>query len=145
MIHNAWTIVAGDHNDLRKQADIIEALSNTLSRGYAARSGKSIETVRADMDAESWYFGEEIRQEGYADTVIPATVGTNQAAVLSKAKGMFASMERRIKDNDRLDVAALSRELQTCSSLNGCRIDANWMRARAIEIARNTFQERRRQ
>lgn len=70
MLHNAWLLSIGDHNKLREDADHIEKISNMLLKAYTSRSGKSIDEIKKLMDEETFFFGEEIVQNHFADELI---------------------------------------------------------------------------
>ena len=70
MIHNAWAVVIGDRNEMRMNADAMERTDDLMAACYSGRSGKDIKTVKKLMDDETWYFGKEIVEAGFADEVI---------------------------------------------------------------------------
>jgi len=69
MIHNGWTYAMGDHNELRKEADNLEALSKILARAYTKKTSKDEDDIKKAMDNETFYYGGEIVEAGFADTV----------------------------------------------------------------------------
>ena len=69
MIHNPWSGVAGDSDDLRKMADLLDKLTSQLVGIYAGKSGKGEDEVRAAMDAETWLTGAEAKAWGLVDEV----------------------------------------------------------------------------
>ncbi len=70
MIHNGWSVVTGDRNDLRARAEAMERTDDLIANCYSGRTGKSVSEIKRLMDAESWYFGKEIVEAGFADEVI---------------------------------------------------------------------------
>ncbi len=66
MIHNAWTMAAGDAEELRKTADIIDKISQELVTIYTEATGKSAEDIKAMMDAEKWLTAAEAVDMGFA-------------------------------------------------------------------------------
>ena len=66
MIHNVSTCVCGDYLELRKEADSLEKLNLHVGDRLARFSGKKIEDVLSLMAAESWYYGKEIIDGGFA-------------------------------------------------------------------------------
>lgn len=70
MIHNPWTFMMGDYNDLRKEADLLERMSGVMSQTYQDKSGKDAKTVKSLMDEETWFSGSEAVENGFADTTI---------------------------------------------------------------------------
>lgn len=71
MIHNAWTIGMGDHNELRKMSDEIEQLSLLMARTYSRRTGKKLSEIKELMNAETFFFGKDIKKNGFVDEVLP--------------------------------------------------------------------------
>lgn len=52
MIHNAWTSVEGDQNQLRKAAADLEMITKPSVNIYCNKTGLSEEEVKAMMDVE---------------------------------------------------------------------------------------------
>lgn len=69
MIHNPSAGAMGDANDLRKTADVLDKVKETLVAVYSARTGSSEKEIRAMMDDETWMTGEEAAVFGFADEV----------------------------------------------------------------------------
>ncbi len=81
MIHNAQSMAWGDHNDMREAADLYERMSNTIAEEYVARTGKTLAQIKAWMDAETWFMGQEIVDAGFANEI--------ETDVQQKATGMM--------------------------------------------------------
>ena len=73
MIHNAWGIVMGDENDMREGAEWFSKVDDMLRAVYVRRSGKSDDEIKAMMDAETWLWGDEIVQAGFANAIMDST------------------------------------------------------------------------
>lgn len=71
MIHNPWTMAAGDAEELRKNADLLDQVKKSLITAYR-RSGKSDQEISDIMDAETWYTGSEAVEQGFADETTEA-------------------------------------------------------------------------
>lgn len=71
MIHNAWTGLYGNANDLRKMADDLDHINDTIVHTYLAKvKDKTDEaTIRDLMDKESWLNAEECLSLGLCDEV----------------------------------------------------------------------------
>ena len=67
MIHNAWSYAGGDKNELRKMADTLEQMDETISNIYAEKTGKEKEEILKMMDEETWINGKEALEIGFAD------------------------------------------------------------------------------
>ena len=75
MVHNVLGIAFGDHNDMRKTADVMEGMSKLLAKAYIKKSGKSAEEIEAMMDEETFLFGDEILDAGFVDEIVPSGEG----------------------------------------------------------------------
>jgi ATP-dependent Clp protease protease subunit len=69
MIHNAWTGLWGNAEDLRKEADLLDKIDGTLAETYAERTGKDKDSISAWMTAETWFTAAEAVEQGFADRV----------------------------------------------------------------------------
>lgn len=67
MIHDCWGLVVGNKNDMRDAADFAERVDNVMQKMLARKSGKTEAEIGALMDKETWYFGQEIIDAGFAD------------------------------------------------------------------------------
>lgn len=70
MIHEAASGVWGQAAAMRKEADSLDRLSNTIGELYAARAGGTLEDWRAAMRAETWYTADEALAAGLVDSVL---------------------------------------------------------------------------
>jgi ATP-dependent protease ClpP protease subunit len=113
MVHNPWTLAMGDYRAMEKAASILGSLRAMLARAYGHRTGKKDDAVLAEMDDETWYYGDEIVSAGYADALIPAGDGpASRTEALALAQSSYAAMRAKIREREadtaRLDqIAAL--------------------------------------
>ena len=70
MIHDAWGIVMGNENDMREGAEWFSKVDDMLRAVYVRRSGKSDDEIKAMMDAETWLWGDEIIEAGFAAAIM---------------------------------------------------------------------------
>lgn len=70
MIHNPWTVSAGEADDLRKDADMLDKVRDALVGAYMDKSGMSRNEILDIMNAETWLTAEEAVEMGFADEVI---------------------------------------------------------------------------
>ena len=65
MIHQPWTMVMGNQNDLRKEANTLDLLAKTLIAVYKSKfPSKTEDEIAAMMDAETWILATEAEQYG---------------------------------------------------------------------------------
>lgn len=111
MIHNVQGIAFGDYRDMAKMGEIVGGLSGLLAKAYAAKSGKSVEDIRALMDEETWYFGEEAKEAGFVDEIVPAPAEEkkDKEAALAEARLHWAACRKiigQVEDDNSLSRAA---------------------------------------
>ena len=103
MIHNAWNFAIGDHNDMRKTADVLESLSNISAKAYAKKTGKDIELIKNLMDNDTFFFGDEIKAEGFVDEIIEAPEDgddDDKAAIIVKARASMDICLSRMRESE---------------------------------------------
>ncbi|MGF2881795.1 head maturation protease, ClpP-related [Acinetobacter johnsonii] len=86
MIHNAWTGVWGNRNDLRETAEFLEQIDDTIADIYHVRSGLSMDELKADMDKERWINGRDAIDSGFADAFLPSDVVVEDTKNFTKEK-----------------------------------------------------------
>lgn len=69
MVHNAWALGVGNAADLRDLADVLDKIDGALVEDYARASGQDPATVKAWLDAETWFTAQEAVDAGLADSV----------------------------------------------------------------------------
>lgn len=79
MVHKAWTIAWGNEDDLRKTADLLAKIDDTLIETYAARTGADPEQLRAWITAETWFNAEESLAAGFATSIAGEKADTDPA------------------------------------------------------------------
>lgn len=85
MIHNAASFAYGDAPELRKTADLLEKVSQTVGEIYVKKTGKSADDVKSLMDAETWMGPQEAIDNGFADRMIEQEASdAAQAKALAK-------------------------------------------------------------
>lgn len=98
MVHNPAVLALGDHRTMRKTADILDSLAGVLGRAYEGKTGRD---VRAEMDAETFFFGAEIVEAGYADRLIPAGDGAeDRPDALALAQHAVLAMTAKLREAD---------------------------------------------
>lgn len=105
MIHNPWTgPLYGNAKDLRKQADVLDVISEGLINAYERRTGKSRDELMQLLDGETYMSAQTCIDEGFADGMLweapqkPADPAARQPA---------AKMQSR--NHDRQAVMAMLR------------------------------------
>lgn len=85
MIHQAWTGVGGNADDLESMAALLRKIDVTLAADYAAKAGGDPAAWAERMAAETWFSADEALELGLADEVaenVAGPTGARQAAAL---------------------------------------------------------------
>lgn len=105
MIHNAWTIAAGNADDFLQAAALLEKIDGTMVADYVAKTGATDEQVRSWMNAETWFTAEEAKAAGFIDS-ITATEANASAWDLSGYEKAPPVAEAAPKSTEQEDGAA---------------------------------------
>lgn len=129
MIHNPWSIAAGDYRDFKKESELLDKIGSTLALTYSNRTGISIDDVKALMDDETWIVGSELVEKGFADTVIEG-----KTAKASFDLGMYSNAPKDIKGEKEKHPVKTERELERVLTQ-----DAGLTRSQAKAIIKSGF------
>lgn len=89
MLHNTWSSATGDSSAMRKSAESLDVVNESLISIYATRTGKPRVAIRELMAAETWLTAQQAADLGLIDEVI-----TDQAApdtATARAMAAFAT------------------------------------------------------
>lgn len=95
MIHNSWTIAAGNKADLRKIADEMDKIDESIAGTYETKSGIEKEKIANYMDSETWFTAEEAVEQGFADEI------EKEKLVAASIKGGFLMLNNQKFDLER--------------------------------------------
>ncbi len=108
MLHRASGLTLGSGPDHKKTGDQLEKLDRQLAQDYARRSGKSIQEILNLMDEETWLYGAEIKDSGFADRfIVEGETRKEKANAVIDAKRKFGASYRK---PDRQEIAALFKD-----------------------------------
>ncbi|MCC9023020.1 head maturation protease, ClpP-related [Bacillus nakamurai] len=115
MVHNPWTIAMGNANEMRKQADVLDKISESMKASYLEKAGDKLtkETLDSLMDNETWLSASEAVSYGLADEITAA----NQAAacVSSSLFSRYRNVPHALKEPESINVKQpklLNKKLQ---------------------------------
>lgn len=135
MIHDASSGFAGNAEQMRKQADLLDSISSDIANIYSSRTKKPVEDIRAMMKKETWMDAKTTVANGFADEIAEKkqpvsntlTEGLDILAekenkqpmsILSKLfpnNDQVAQVESAIQENDslRAEIADLQSKLES--------------------------------
>ena len=96
MIHKPWGIQGGDAEDMRKYADLLDKVENTLIPAYASKTGKTPEELAEMLSAETWLTAKECVEQGFADKLAEPLVA--MASIKSRKLEDFENMPKAMKN-----------------------------------------------
>ncbi len=97
MIHNPSSLAWGDYREMISRATFLEKLRDMYAGVYATKAETELSEIQTMMDDETWFFGQEIIDAGFADSMREApknTIGDKMVMVASM-KAKFTEMKRR--------------------------------------------------
>jgi hypothetical protein len=109
MIHNPWSMSMGDADDLRKEADVLDKLKNTLVNAYARKTGMEATTIASMMDEETWLDATEAVAMGFADEIedgIEAAASVTPQSARARFDNFSNSMSRKSAKTIKAEEAA---------------------------------------
>jgi ATP-dependent protease ClpP protease subunit len=80
MIHKPWSLMIGDADEMRSEADVLDNLEQGIVDIYRARTNNDDATLKAWMKTETWFRGQAAVDEGFADALIPSKTKEKKAA-----------------------------------------------------------------
>lgn len=111
MIHNAWLPVIGDFNELRKAADLSEGLSSIIAKDYIKKTGTKEDEIKTLMNEETYYYGSEIKEKGFADEIKETETELNKSEALALTMESLKACNNAIIENENVSFEAVAKLL----------------------------------
>lgn len=93
MVHNPWSLIEGDAEELKKQADLMEKVKHDMVAVYMRKFGISAEEISRLMDEETWISTEDISKYKLDATVIE---GTAKIAASVTKERYYSKLKERL-------------------------------------------------
>lgn len=113
MIHNVQGFVYGDHNEMREVATLQERMSDMLGQLYCKKTQKTADEIKSMMDNDTYLFGAEIKDMGFADEVIDTEKKSEKAEELESKKEMNDKAKNAMKE-EKLSSVQLKEQFKQC-------------------------------
>lgn len=97
MIHNAAAFTYGDANELRKQADALDTVSEAIAQTYVSKTGKKLSDVTDMMDAETWMTAQECLDQKFC-TAIASDSGIEPSELDNRRRAAQARLKSRVRN-----------------------------------------------
>lgn len=70
MVHNPSSLVIGESKDLRKEAEVLDAIRDSMIAAYCHKTGKKSSELRELCDGETWMTADQAVDAHFADSVV---------------------------------------------------------------------------
>lgn len=96
MIHRPWGIQGGDADSMRRYAELLDKVEDTLVSAYTTKTGLTADAIKTMLAAETWLTGAEAVEQGFADQL--AQPLQMAASLTSKRIEEFDHMPEQLKN-----------------------------------------------
>lgn len=138
MIHEPWSIVIGDAETMREEADLLDKVGKTIAKTYTDKTGKKEDEIKALMSAETWMTAEEALEMGFVD-VIEETEKDEKAKATLFDLSVFAKGEEMARIIEEKQGEA-KKEPDKRTAEKALR-EAGFSRNEALKIVAKGFQD----
>ena len=100
MLHNPWTIAIGDFDEMQSSADFLKSARDMFAKIYSKKSKQSIDDTIDAMSTETWFFGQEIIDAGFANRMnesVSSADPQDKIIAFKTASVKFEDMKKRQK------------------------------------------------
>lgn len=97
MIHDPWGMAIGSAADMRKQADSLDKIRDTLLSTYVARTGGKSKEISDWMAAETWMNADEAVARGFATSKTDEKQFSAAFTMLAKFKNVPEPLKQQAK------------------------------------------------
>lgn len=78
MIHNSWTIAAGDTRELAKTSKLLADVDQTIIADYEGKTKQAVDQLQVWMNETTWFNADDAVKYGFADSVIESAAAKAQ-------------------------------------------------------------------
>lgn len=122
MVHNPWTLAMGNAQELRKQADDLDRIRESILEAYLSKTGDKLSRDKLVelLDNETWLTAQECFDYGLCDQVVGAKeiAASVDVELLGRFKNVPESLKNALKtpgnslipDEERQKLLAESKE-----------------------------------
>ena len=99
VIHNPWAVAMGEAEEMRKQADLLDRMKETIVTAYMRHAKIARAEIEKLMDAATWMTGAEAVEKGFATRATGAlelaasAKNQNLKNIPDAARALFAALE----------------------------------------------------
>lgn len=112
MIHNAWSVAIGSADELRKQADDLDKISESAVKSYLNKAGDKLneDELRKMLNDETWLSADEAVKYGLADEITePKQIA---ASINKEFIEMYHNVPNQLKEQPKETMTVEEKELR---------------------------------
>lgn len=113
MIHNAWTLAAGNRHEFRAMADYLEPFDAAMAEIYAAGTDIAVADIVKLLDAETWINGKDAVEQGFADELLASDKVLHDTAQSNTSAAAKIDIALAASGMPRSERRALLKQLKT--------------------------------
>ena len=102
MIHNAWMFTSGNANELRKQADDLDKMTQASVNAYMEHVSISEKELKELLDNESWLDYEQCLEMGFATSIVGESK-SEKASQSVRKKLVQMILEKQAEDEEETE------------------------------------------
>lgn len=102
MIHGSWMLTEGNEGDHAHNAGILQSIDKGMAAAYAAKTGKTVEELKALMEVETWMDAKKAVELGFADEVM---FDAPEAESARSSAEKFTELPQAVIDKVRAEMA----------------------------------------
>jgi ATP-dependent Clp protease, protease subunit len=110
MIHNPWTWAYGNAAELRKVADDLDRIGQSVKQTYLQKAGDKLteEKLQEMLDKETWLSADEAYEYGLCDVVLEASqiAASISDEWFSKYKNVPKELKNQVKNQQKTAISA---------------------------------------
>ena len=131
MIHEPWSMQAGNADDFRKEADLLDKIGVTIMSTYITKTGMKESEIKDLVAAETWMTAKEALKMGFIDTIEDDT-GDEKAKATSFDLKVFGNVP---------DQLVVGRETPTARELEKILKNSGFSTTQAKEVLAKGFKD----
>ena len=136
MIHNPATVAIGDHTDMEKAIEMLDAVKDSIINAYEIKTGLSRKEISRMMDAETWFDAHKAVELGFADGILQP-VSQSVIAGQSPAVDMADAKQGTLFFSQAADTVLVNKLRDVCPAVSeeqhGVDAEALYARLEALK------------
>jgi len=103
MIHEPWSIVIGNAEGMRAEANLLDKVRDTIAKTYLNKSGLERDKINELMNAETWFTAQEAVDAGFADSIYEETLEKDEVTLFDLS--VFAKVPQELQQGKSMPTA----------------------------------------